>query len=192
MHAFTRLTSFLLFVLSLSFLTCALPTPAAAGSNGLAVRNDACQGVLDILVELKAKVDVTTNALLGCGTLAEVTVQVDLLAGEVEAAAEAILAIGTHNDVGADIKANIAAEVAAIICVIVQACLSISLKFGLSVVLVICAKIDACIHLLLVNLGLCIEGIVVVIAKLVVGASADTLLKLDFKLCLSIFAILGF
>jgi hypothetical protein len=62
MHAFTRLTSFLLFVLSLGFLTCALPTPAVPGSNELAVRHDGPHDLLtlvaDLHVQVQADVDV--------------------------------------------------------------------------------------------------------------------------------------
>ncbi|KAG8735552.1 hypothetical protein FRC10_010409 [Ceratobasidium sp. 414] len=166
MHAFTRLTSFLLFVLSLSFLTCALPTPVVAGSKELAVRNGGAQDVLSILVDLKAKVDAEVVVLTGCSTLAEVKAEVDVMVGLVEVAAKAVLAVGVNIEVDADVKAKIAAEVAAIISVMVQACLNISVKFGLALVLAIFAKIDVCLHLLLINLGICIEGIVAVVAKL--------------------------
>jgi hypothetical protein len=64
MHAFTRLTSFVLFVLSLGFLTCALPTPASSGSNDLAVRHgDAPSSVVALVVGLEAKVKVHVDAI---------------------------------------------------------------------------------------------------------------------------------
>jgi hypothetical protein len=63
MHAFTRLTSFLLFVLSLSFLTCALPTPAVPGSNELAARHGGADAVVALIVDLQAKVDVHVKAI---------------------------------------------------------------------------------------------------------------------------------
>jgi hypothetical protein len=50
--------------------------------------------------------------------------------------------------------------------VILHACLRISVKFGLVVVLALFAKIDLCLKVLLLNLGICIEGIVVLIANL--------------------------
>ncbi|KAG8727352.1 hypothetical protein FRC10_006163, partial [Ceratobasidium sp. 414] len=142
MHAFTRLASFLLFVLSLSFLTCALPTPAVAGSKELAVRNSCAQDVLSIVVDLKVKVDAEVAVLTGCGTLDEVRAEVDVIVGLVGVASKAILAVGANIEVDAEIKAKIAVEVAAIISAIVQACLSVSVKFGLAIVLAIFAKID--------------------------------------------------
>jgi hypothetical protein len=63
MHAFTRLTSFLLFVLSLSFMTCALPTPPVAGSRDLAVRTEGGQALLAIFTDLYAKVQADTDEL---------------------------------------------------------------------------------------------------------------------------------
>ncbi|KAG9076875.1 hypothetical protein FRC06_009237 [Ceratobasidium sp. 370] len=191
MHAFTRLTSFLLFVLSLSFLTCALPTPAAAGSKELAARHGSGQDVLTIIGDLKAKVDAEVVVMTACGTLAEVKAEVDVLFGLVEVAAKAVLAVGANIEVDAEIKAKIAAEVAAIISAIVQACLSVSVKFGLAVLLAVFVQIDVCLHLLLVNLGICIEGIVAVVAKLVVGVSIQAIVKLHLGLCASVLAIVG-
>ena len=63
MHAFTRLTSFLLFVLSLSFLTCAMPTPAIANGKDLAVRGGSADAVISALVDVKAKVDLHVAAM---------------------------------------------------------------------------------------------------------------------------------
>ncbi|KAG9089253.1 hypothetical protein FS749_001493 [Ceratobasidium sp. UAMH 11750] len=191
MHAFTRLTSFLLFVLSLSFLTCALPTLAPAGSQDLAVRTGSGQDVLDIVLDLKAKVKAEVAVLTGCGTVAEVKAEVDVIVDLVEVAAKVILGVGAHIEVDADIKAKIAVEVAAIISVIVQACLSVSVKIGLVLVIAIFAKIDVCLQLLLVNLGICIEGIVAVIAKLVVRISVEAIIKLHLNLCASLLTIVG-
>ena len=63
MHAFTRLTNFLLFVLSLSFLTCALPTPAISNGIDLAARGDSADAVISALVDVKAKVDARVAAM---------------------------------------------------------------------------------------------------------------------------------
>jgi hypothetical protein len=49
---------------------------------------------------------------------------------------------------------------------IVKACLSVSVKLGLSVMLAIFASIDAVIHLLLANLEVCVAGIVGLVANL--------------------------
>jgi hypothetical protein len=59
MLAFSRITSLLLFVLSLSFLTCALPT-SVGHSNALATRDQGAELLkicADLEVDVKAKVD---------------------------------------------------------------------------------------------------------------------------------------
>jgi hypothetical protein len=62
MIAFGRLTSFLLFVLSLSFLTCALPTPSANGNQALSARGTG-NDVLTLVADLDAKVCARVEAL---------------------------------------------------------------------------------------------------------------------------------
>lgn len=49
---------------------------------------------------------------------------------------------------------------------IVHACLSVSIKFGLAVVLAIFVQIDVVMQLLLTNLSVCIDGIVLLVAKM--------------------------
>ncbi|KAG8694646.1 hypothetical protein FRC08_008345 [Ceratobasidium sp. 394] len=192
MHAFTRLTSFLLFVLSLSFLACALPSTAAAGSKDLAARCDNCgQNVLGIVGALKTEVDVVVAALAKVDKVADVEALVNPLIVKVETAAKAILAIGALANVDAVTKAQIVAEVVALIYVILQVCLSLSVKLGLSVLVAIFVKLDACLHLLLANLDICIVGILEIILKLLAGVSADIFAKLGFSLCLEIFAFIG-
>ena len=44
--------------------------------------------------------------------------------------------------------------------------MTVSAKFGIVVVLALFAKIDLCLQLLLVNLGVCIDGVVVLVAKM--------------------------
>ncbi|KAG9093812.1 hypothetical protein FRC07_011410, partial [Ceratobasidium sp. 392] len=115
MLAFTRLTSFLLLVLSLSFLTCALPTAATVDTEELAARTVAGQVVLNEVVHLKTKIDVATEVLVACVTIAEVKAQVNVIVALIEVASKAILATGASIVVDAALKAQIAAEVAAII-----------------------------------------------------------------------------
>jgi hypothetical protein len=115
----------------------------------------------------------------------DLAAKVEVLVADVTACAKAILAIGANIEIDAAVKADIAVKVAAIIAVslapsipsiffsltvlfqvIVKACLSVSVKFGIFVVLALLAKIDICLQLLLINLGICIDGIVVLVAKM--------------------------
>jgi hypothetical protein len=49
---------------------------------------------------------------------------------------------------------------------IVQVCVSVVVKFGILVVLTLLAKIDICLNLLLVNLGICVEGLLHLVAEM--------------------------
>jgi hypothetical protein len=63
MHAFTRLTSLVLFVLSLSFLVCARPTSIVSDCTGLAVRDVSTDKLVSLMVDLRAKVEASCKVL---------------------------------------------------------------------------------------------------------------------------------
>ncbi|CAE6444049.1 unnamed protein product, partial [Rhizoctonia solani] len=60
-----------------------------------------------------------------------------------------------------------------------------------TVLLALLAKIDVCLQLLLVNLSVVVEGIVVLVAKLVVGLTAQVFANLHLNLCLSLLGLVG-
>ncbi|CAE6458425.1 unnamed protein product [Rhizoctonia solani] len=189
MLAFSRLTSFILFVLSLSLFTYALPAPGASGA--LSTRDAKCDQLVDIVVGLKTKVDTCISAALKAEVVADVTAQLNLVVGHVESCAHAVVAIGPVTDIDDIVKADVAAKVAAIIAVILKACLRLSIKFGLQVLLDLFAKIDVVLKLLLVNLGACVDGIVILVSKIAVATCAHILAKLNFKLCLNTLALVN-
>ncbi|CUA68924.1 hypothetical protein RSOLAG22IIIB_08169 [Rhizoctonia solani] len=189
MHVFSRLTSFVLFILSLSLFAHALPAPGSSGA--LVTRDPKCDQLVDVVVDLKTKVDTCISAIVKAEVVADVSVQIDAIVGHVNTCANAIVAIGAVSDIDTVVKADIAARVAAIIAVIVKACLRLSVKFGLQVFLELFVKIDAAIKLLLVNLSVCIDGIVVLISQIVVATCAHILVTLNFELCLSVLALVN-
>jgi hypothetical protein len=71
MHAFTRLTSFLLFVLSLNFLVCARPTSVVSGPSELAVRDSTSDNLVNLLDDLHLNVISDAKALGRFFALAE-------------------------------------------------------------------------------------------------------------------------
>ncbi|KAG9118753.1 hypothetical protein FRC07_006593 [Ceratobasidium sp. 392] len=191
MHAFTRLTSFLLFVLSLSFLTCALPTPAAVGSKELAVRTADCgPKVLDIVLNLRAQVEADVAAIAKAEVLADVQVAVGILLKHIYAAADATLAVGVKVDIEAKVKAKIVVEVALCITLIVKACIALVLKFGLLAVLAVLASIDVAIKALLVNLQICIAGIITLIVQAIVDVKVVAFIKVHLLLCVDVLGLL--
>ncbi|CAE6493270.1 unnamed protein product [Rhizoctonia solani] len=188
MIAFTRLTSILLFVLSLGFLVSALPT--AVDSKALAARH-ASHDLVTAIAELQAKVDADVKAILAVEAAVDLAVKVEVMVADITACANAVLAIGANIDIDASVKADIAVKVAAIITVIINACVSIVAKFGILVVVTLLAKIDLCLQLLLVNLSVCIDGILVLIANIVVKLGLSVLASVHLGLCINVLGLIG-
>ncbi|KAH7318900.1 hypothetical protein B0J17DRAFT_773178 [Rhizoctonia solani] len=186
MLAFSRLTSILFFVLSLSFLACAHPTPAAK-SNALAARDPGAD-LLNICANLEADVKAKCDAIakVDIKVLADIEVEVKAIVSLVDVAAKAIPALGVKIDIGADVKAQVAVHIAAVIKLVVNLCVTLVAKLGITVLLTLLAKIDVCLQLLLSNLAIVAHGIVALIAKLLVDVTAQVFLDASLKLCLSV------
>ncbi|KAG8716572.1 hypothetical protein FRC09_015558 [Ceratobasidium sp. 395] len=192
MLAFSRLTSFLLFVLSLSFLTCALRTPAVAGSKELAVRDGGAQALLDICIDLEAKVAAKVQALGGCNNVADAKVGLVAIVDLIDAAAKAVSAVGKV-EVTADVTVQIVAHVSAMICVVLKLCLELCAKFGLTVFLALLAQLDVCLRLLVLNIDLCMQGFAALLAKAVVdgGINLEVCLQLHLTLFAAVCGFIG-
>ncbi|KAB5592755.1 transmembrane protein [Ceratobasidium theobromae] len=186
MLAFSRLTSILFFVLSLGLLTYALPTESKA----LAARHTG-QELVDLVVGLRAHVEADVGVLAHITAVADLSASVDVLVGHVTTCAKAIAALGANIEVEAAVKANIAAEVAAIVIAIVQVCVSIVAKFGVLVVLTLLAKIDICLQLLLVNLGVCVGGLIQLVAAIVVKLGVSVFASVHLGLCINVLGLIG-
>ncbi|EUC54805.1 transmembrane protein, putative [Rhizoctonia solani AG-3 Rhs1AP] len=186
MLAFTRLTSILLFVLSLGFLVSALPT--AVDSKALAARHEST-ALVGLIADLEVNVKAHATAILSVNALVDVVAKVDLLVADVTACAHAVLAIGANIDIDASVKADIVVKVAAIITVIVNLCVQLVAKFGILVVVGLLAKIDLCLQLLIVNLGVCVEGIIALVAEIVVKLGVSVLAHVHLGLCINVLGL---
>ncbi|KAG8694793.1 hypothetical protein FRC08_008253, partial [Ceratobasidium sp. 394] len=67
----------------------------------------------------------------------------------------------------------------------------VSVKFGILVVLTLFAKIDICLKLLLVNLNICIGGILTLIAEALASATVGVLGQIHLSACLSVLGLGG-
>ncbi|KAG9084108.1 hypothetical protein FRC06_004205, partial [Ceratobasidium sp. 370] len=154
MHAFTRVAAFIFFLLSLSFLVSALPssprTPDAI--SGVIGTDPVSITLAKFVVEIGAKV----NAL---------PIAIDVLVEVINGCANELLKVSAGVEVTVEAKASIVACICSIITLIAKVCAVVSVKFGLFVVLGRLAKIDVCVKLLLVNLNICIAGILSLILK---------------------------
>ncbi|CAE6394588.1 unnamed protein product [Rhizoctonia solani] len=187
MLAFTRLTSILLFVLSLGFLVSALPTTE---SKALAARH-ASDDLVGLIVDLKAKVDVDVKAIVAVEAVVDLAAKVEVLVADVTVCAKAVLAIGANIDIDASVKADLAVKVAAIITVIVNLCVSLVAKFGILVVVGLLAQIDFCLQLLIGNLGACVDGIITAIAKIVIDLGVSVFASVHLGLCINVLGLIG-
>ncbi|CAE7197554.1 unnamed protein product [Rhizoctonia solani] len=200
MQTFGRLFSVLTFLLSLGFIAHALPAAPHAGlairdyspapSNGGYNKPTSGQGVLDVVLDLKVKVDGHLGVLAKASVLADVKVAVEALVIDVKACAAAL--VGVKVDVDAEIKAKIAATIVVIISAIVKVCAAVSVKIGVQACLALWAQIDVALHLLILTLNVCITGFLQVLIKLCLNLDAEIIAALKLvrlDLCVRILVI---
>ncbi|QRW26545.1 hypothetical protein RhiXN_12206 [Rhizoctonia solani] len=189
MIAFSRLTTLLLFVLSLGFLTCAAPT--TGNGQALSVRGGDCANVVDALASLKTKLEVHLDA---CDLVkADTDVNVLIIAkvkADVEEATKAVAKIGVIADVDAKIKADIVARIAVIVSLVVKILIKLSAKIS-SIMADICIQIDVCLKALLVALNVCINGVVALSLKAIVDLTILVFIKVKLSLCAGLLGLLN-
>ncbi|KAF8704739.1 hypothetical protein RHS03_05789, partial [Rhizoctonia solani] len=190
MIAFSRLTTLLLFVLSLGFLTCAAPTTGNA--QALAVRGGDCANVVDALASLKTKLEVHLDA---CDLVkADTDVNVLIIAkvkADVEEATKAVTKIGVIADFDAKIKADIVARIAVIVSLVAKILIKLSAKISASIMADICIQIDVCLKALLVALNVCINGVVALSLKAIVDLTILVFIKVKLSLCAGLLGLLN-
>ncbi|KAF8694427.1 hypothetical protein RHS03_08177, partial [Rhizoctonia solani] len=189
MFVFNRLATIFFFVLSMIFLVSALPTDVA-NAKDLTVRNDASD-LSTLVVALQADVDVCVNTIAGLTASADISAQIEILVGKINTCAAAILALGTNINVDASVQADIAVKVGAIITAIVQLGLSLSAKLDILIVLGLFAKVDVCLQLLLTNLGVCVSGIVTLVAKGVANIGVGVFANVHLGLCAQVLGLIS-
>ncbi|CAE6527618.1 unnamed protein product [Rhizoctonia solani] len=201
MQTFGRLLSVLTFLLSLGFIAHALPAAPHAGlavreynspapSSGGYSRPSSGNDVLNLVVALKAKVDVHVDLLAKAAVVPDVEVSVVAIVAEVKACVAVL--VGVKLDVDAEVKAKIAVTIVAIISAIVKVCAAVSVKLGVQVCLALWAQIDVALHLLILTLNVCISGFLAVLIKLCLNLDAEIIAALKLvrlDLCVRILVI---
>ncbi|KAG8778472.1 hypothetical protein FRC12_024976 [Ceratobasidium sp. 428] len=188
MHTFTRIAAFAFILFSLSFLVSAIPTAPrhTLGAIYLPTGGDAVSAIfIKLCVNLEAKI----KALYGCGTLVELEAALNVLLTLFGGCADELLKVDVDVVVSAEAKASIVACVCSIITLLVKVCAEVSVKFGIIAVVGLYAKLDLCLKVLLVNLNICIGGILALIVKSLTGATIGLLAKVHLKLCLSVLGL---
>ncbi|ELU37997.1 hypothetical protein AG1IA_07978 [Rhizoctonia solani AG-1 IA] len=176
MLSFSRLASFLLFVLSLSLLTCAAPTSM---SNTLVAR-EGVRGKGDLVVaaciDLRAKAYTKAESI---GELLEgsILVEVESLCKDIIAFSDVLVKVKTA-DVDAKVRAEIAAHLLVILKAIIKICAHLIAKLDLKVALELIAKVQVALKLVIDNLDICVSGFLEVFVKLNATSVAEADLRL--------------
>ncbi|CAE6438361.1 unnamed protein product [Rhizoctonia solani] len=184
MPTFSRLATLFVFFLSFTLITLALPTPSysySEESDNLLVPDASPDRVLNLLIDLEGKIKEPMRLVAEAKSYTEVRAQVEVVVSYLEACNEAVLAASKQGNINESTKAEVASRAAAIISTIVQACLEVSLKLGWFLIFGIFAKIDVCLKSLITNLGVCGEGLVSGIAKIVSSTCTQLLISLNFN-----------
>ncbi|KAJ1300173.1 hypothetical protein OPQ81_011925 [Rhizoctonia solani] len=196
MLTLSRIASILLFVLSLSFLTCAAPTPK---SDILTIRGEGAGSDAGLLlaacVDVRAKVVARADDIVKTDDLARIKADIDVVVDHLKVYADLAAKVNVVTDVDAKVKAEIAAHLIVILKAVVKISASLISKLSLSASLDLIAKLQVAVKLVIDNLNVCIVGFIDVFVKLLddaqIKAVADVHLNVLIKLFLSIRAKLG-
>ncbi|KAG9123625.1 hypothetical protein FRC07_014480 [Ceratobasidium sp. 392] len=189
MHAVTRIVAFVFVLLSLSFLVSALPAaPRTLGTICVPTGTDA---VSVVVAKLAAEIEVKINALLGCGTKSELFVAVDALVALFKGCADELLKVGAGVSLTVEAKASIIASICEMISLLAKVCVQIHAKFGVSAIIGLLAKIDLGLKPVLVNLNVCIGGVLTLIAKSLASTTVGILSQVQLYSSLSVLGLGG-
>ncbi|CCO33406.1 hypothetical protein BN14_07481 [Rhizoctonia solani AG-1 IB] len=200
MRTFTRLTSVIFFVLSLSMLTWAAPAPLMQGQKNerlhvLSTRGhqDGSGGakvVFGAVVDLKASVVAQADVIgsIKDNDLTRAQIEVNGLIANVELCYTTIAELKDLN-IDVKLKASIAGHVLVIIKAIIKICASLTAKFGIQAFLELFAKLDASLKVLLRSFDVCMDGFLVVLAKLLVDTDLKALVEIKLVVCHDLFVL---
>ncbi|CUA77104.1 hypothetical protein RSOLAG22IIIB_12553 [Rhizoctonia solani] len=187
MSSFLRFAGAAAVVLSLGLFATALPVIVVNAKVVGVVGVDAvCAALTKLVVDLC--IEAKIKALLTCGTLAELEVAVKALIAVCQICADDLIKIGANVSVTADAQLSIIACVCSIITLLVQVLVQVCLKFGIAATVTLCAQIDVVVRLLLVNLNICIDGIVGLIVKALATVIVTLCAQVKLDLCVALFA----
>ncbi|QRW15551.1 hypothetical protein RhiXN_03552 [Rhizoctonia solani] len=186
MLAFSRLASFLLFVLSLSLLTCAAPTSM---SNTLVAR-EGVRGKGDLVVaaciDLRAKAYTKAESIVKIDGALKLGVEVESLCKDINAFSDVLVKVKTA-DVDAKVRAEIAAHLLVILKAVIKICAHLIAKLDLKVALELIAKVQVALKLVIDNLDICVSGFLEVFVKLVAEADLRLMANVHLDVILNLF-----
>ncbi|GAB1527834.1 hypothetical protein RhiTH_011022 [Rhizoctonia solani] len=131
------------------------------------------------------------RALLILNSVAELKVAIAVIVALFKECGDELLKIGAGVAIDVDAHASIVACVSAVITLLVKICLQLSVKFGVAAVVAIFADIDVVLRVCLVNLEVCVVGIVALIVQACVYITASVLAQVKFVSCAEVLVKAG-
>ncbi|CAE7114907.1 unnamed protein product [Rhizoctonia solani] len=190
MSTFYRIAAVALFVFSFGLLVGALPSPRAEDASWVVLGADKyplCALLHKFILEAKACIEV----IAGCNDIVTLKAKIAIFVALCNACAADLLKIGANIKVTADIQVSIVTCFVSLITLLVKVCLDLTVKLGVTVVLTLLAEIDIALRLCLVNLDICVGGILELILKGCTGSVFAGLKTLALKACLGLFVSAG-
>ncbi|QRW15565.1 hypothetical protein RhiXN_03566 [Rhizoctonia solani] len=175
-------------VLSFGLLIHAMPVPQSIEDLHIKV----CVGVNVVVHALHKMVvdgdlESKIKAMAHANTAAELKACVAVLVRLLAACTSDLVKIGANVSINADERASIVGCIASTIVLLVRVCAHVSVKLGINAVATVFADLDVHVRDLLVNLNICVGGILELIVKacvsLTVGFIDSVKLHLIAKVC---------
>ncbi|CAE6536432.1 unnamed protein product [Rhizoctonia solani] len=182
MSSFLRFAAVVAVVFSLGLMVTAIPI-ANIHLKPVTGTDDISRLFIKLCIE--GELEVKLKALLLCVNLEDLKVKIAIVVALLKGCSDDLLKLGAGIVLDAQAKASIVACIVSIITLCVQVFATLSLKFGLA----ICAEIDVVIRLLLTNLGICVNGLLVLIAKDLAQATVGVMAQIQLKLCLAVLGL---
>ncbi|KAJ1300167.1 hypothetical protein OPQ81_011919 [Rhizoctonia solani] len=183
MSSIIRFASIAAALFSVGVLVSALPVAVNATIQA-PVGTDVVSRLCAKLV-VEGQLEAHLKALLLCVSIEDLKVKAAVVVELLKACAQELLAIDAKVVVDAQAQVSLVGCLVGIITLCVQVLVQVSLKFGLAV----CADIDAVLRLLLVNINLCVDGILVLVAKALASVTIGLLAQVNLKLCLGVLGL---
>ncbi|CAE6407981.1 unnamed protein product [Rhizoctonia solani] len=175
----TRLTSLLLFALSLGFLVCAAPSPKIPGHRLKAMSARAEGGRIAPLSILEGSLRKQLDAGMRVKTIDEATKLFCDIKTSIQTASDSVAQIGKL-ELDEHGKIDVAVRCASILSILTKIILKICQTLGSEAVATLCTDIRDVLQVLLVNIGNCVEGIYPLVVKKLADVKAEAILKQYF------------
>ncbi|CAE6473785.1 unnamed protein product [Rhizoctonia solani] len=184
----TRLTSLLLFVLSLGFLVCAAPSPKMPSYESRAVSARGEGGRMAALSTLEGLLRKQLDSCMRVKTVEEAKVLIDTVTTYTQSASDSIAKVGKLNldDHG---KTDVAVRVASICSLIARILIKLCQTLGSDAIGSMCGGLSAALMSLLVSIGACVEGVFPLVVKKIADVKTEAIMMQYFVECAKVLGL---